>query len=126
MADLNPTAPSQPTTDAAYKSADNPATSTPSEQRASRQKSDAPTVEERKPTSAASAGQDATASSLGRGVHGGGPGEETQGRTQGQLDRRELEGEQVRPPGEGDVAGAVERKSGAGGAQPDFAGDLHR
>ncbi|KAK6063523.1 hypothetical protein SCUP234_10904 [Seiridium cupressi] len=127
MSDLSPSAPSQPPTDAAYETQNNPVTSTPSEQHSTSQTRDqGNTVERRDHSSAASSGQDAAASSLGRGVHGAGPGEEAKGRTQGQLDSRGLEGEQIHPSGEGDVAAAVERKSGAGGGQPDLAGDLER
>lgn len=68
----------------------------------------------------------ATALSLGRGVHGALAGEEAKGRNQGQLDRAGLEGEQMHPLGDGDVAAAVDRKPGAGGSLSDLAGSLKR
>ncbi|KAI0132786.1 hypothetical protein BJ170DRAFT_615388 [Xylariales sp. AK1849] len=121
MSDLNPSAPSQPPTDAAYKSEGNPVTSAPSEERASHQASNAPITEKRDPTNASSSSQEATASSLGRGVRGRGQDEEREDRTDA-----EVQGDQIRPPGEGDVATAVEQKPGAGGEQPDLASDLDR
>ena len=71
--------------------------------------------------------QDATPSSLGYGVHGAPPGEESRGFSQSQLDRnQELEGEQMRASGEGDVADTVQAKPGAVGSQADFSSDLDR
>lgn len=125
MSGLDPSGPSQPPVDSAYKAESNPVTTEPSEQQSVPRKHET-TTEKRDPSSTTNSRQDATATSLGRGVYGAGPGEETKGRTQEQLDRGDLEGEQIRPPGEGDVAAAVERKSGAGVAQPDLAGDGER
>ncbi|KAI0165692.1 hypothetical protein GGR57DRAFT_448382 [Xylariaceae sp. FL1272] len=124
---MDPSGPAQPPQNAAYKTEGNAATSNPVEQQASHQHSHGGTVEERVPSKQSSGIQDATPSSLGRGVHGAPPGEERTGHTLEQFGRhQELEGEQMRAPGEGDVANAVEQKPGASGAQPDLAADLDR
>lgn len=64
-----------------------------------------------------------------RGIRGAGPGEEAQGKTKEDVGRhRELDGEQMAPYAEGEVAEAVERKPrrGSGGEAPDFSSDLDR
>lgn len=70
---------------------------------------------------------EATPSSLGRGIHGAPPGEEAHGGTHESVGRHnELDGEQMRAPGEGDVADIVDKKPGATGEQVDLAADLDR
>ncbi|KAI0021306.1 hypothetical protein F4780DRAFT_297648 [Xylariomycetidae sp. FL0641] len=124
---MDPSGPAQPPQATAYKTAGNPVTMNPAEQKAAEGRTHGYTVEERLPTSQSSGIQDATPSSLARGVRGAGPGEEQYGRTEEQAGRhRELEGEQMRAPGEGDVADVVEQKPGATGTQPDLASDLDR
>ncbi|KAI0478529.1 hypothetical protein GGR56DRAFT_672552 [Xylariaceae sp. FL0804] len=127
---MDPSGPAQPPLDTAYTTAGNPATGNPAEQQAARQQQPSGrTVAERGPASQPSGGiEDATPSSLGQGVRAGAPaGEERLGRSEEQVGRhRELEGEQMRAPGEGDVASAVESKPGASGAEPDLASDLDR
>ncbi|KAI0840713.1 hypothetical protein F5Y06DRAFT_228724 [Hypoxylon sp. FL0890] len=124
---MDPSGPSQPPKDTAYETQGNPVTSNPSEQHSARHHPHGKTVDERVPSSQSSSLGDAVPSSLGYGIHGAPAGEERYGRTQEQMGRnRELEGDQMRAPGEGDVASAVEHKSGASGSQPDLAGDLDR
>ena len=70
---------------------------------------------------------EATPSSLGHGVHGAPAGEEARGLTHEDVGRhKELDGEQMRASGEGDVASVVDRKPGATGGEGDLASDLDR
>ncbi|KAI1102769.1 hypothetical protein F4804DRAFT_333927 [Jackrogersella minutella] len=124
---MDPSGPAQPPKETAYKTQGNPTTSSLPEQRSARHHTHGKPVEERVPPAKSSSQDDATPSSLGYGIHGAPAGQERYGRTQEQVGRsRELDGDQMRAPGEGEVASAVERKSGAGGSQPDLAGDLDR
>lgn len=124
---MDPSGPPQPPKHAAYETQGNPATSTPSEQRSARHHPHGKPIDERVPSSQSSSLSEALPSSLGYGVHGAPAGEEQYGRTQEQVDwSRELDGDQMRAPGEGEVASAVERKPGASGSQPDLASDLDR
>ncbi|KAI3316625.1 hypothetical protein HD806DRAFT_517151 [Xylariaceae sp. AK1471] len=124
---MDPSGPAQPPVNAAYEAEGNAATSNPSEQRAAQHHSHGKPVAKRFPESRSSGTQDAVPSSLGRGMHGAPAGEEQFGRTQEEVGRhRELDGDQMRAPGEGDVADAVRRKPGASGSQPDLASDLDR
>ncbi|OTB08282.1 hypothetical protein M426DRAFT_317397 [Hypoxylon sp. CI-4A] len=126
---MNPSGPTQPPKDAVYETQGNPTTSNPSEQHSAQQHSQTQwkPVEERVPSSQSAGINDAVPSSLGYGIHGAPAGEEQFGRTHEQVGRsRELEGEQMRAAGEGDVADVVDRKPGASGSQPDLAGDLDR
>ncbi|KAI1416773.1 hypothetical protein F5Y13DRAFT_153035 [Hypoxylon sp. FL1857] len=124
---MDPSGPPQPPKETAYETQGNPATSNPSEQDSARHHAHGKPVDERSPSSRSSGLGDAVPSSLGYGIHGAPAGEERYGRTQEQVGRSgELEGDQMRAPGEGDVASAVERKSGASGSQPDLASDLDR
>ncbi|KAI0803527.1 hypothetical protein GGR55DRAFT_396688 [Xylaria sp. FL0064] len=117
----------QPPQKAAYETEGNAVTSNPTEERAAHHHGRGRSVTERLPESQASSTQDTVPSSLGRGVHGAPAGDERYGRTQEEAGRhRELEGEQMRAPGEGQVAGVVDRKPGASGSQPDLASDLDR
>ncbi|KAI1806633.1 hypothetical protein F4811DRAFT_509777 [Daldinia bambusicola] len=138
---MDPSGPAQPPKDTAYETQGNPVTSNPSEQQEQQQQQqqqrgagrhharrNTATDEQRSPFGGKPSGiGDAVPSSLGYGVRGAPAGEERHGRTEEQVGRsRELEGEQMRAPGEGDVASAVERKPGAGGSEPDLASDLDR
>jgi hypothetical protein len=124
---MDSSGPSQPPVNAAYKTEGNAATSNPSEQRAAHDHSHGQPVEERLPEAPASGSREAGAWALGRGIRGAPAGEEQFGRTEEDVGRhRELDGDQMRMPGEGAVADAVERKPGASGSQPDLASDLDR
>ncbi|KAI1458025.1 hypothetical protein F4805DRAFT_154424 [Annulohypoxylon moriforme] len=125
---MNPSGPPQPPKSTAYETQSNLATSNPLEQRKAHDHHTRGTdVAERMPPTRSKGVEEATPSSLGYGIHGAPAGEERYGRSQEQVGRaRELEGEQMRAPGEGDVARAVEGKPGAGGEQIDLAGDLER
>lgn len=71
--------------------------------------------------------EEAMPTSLACGIVGTPPGEVRLEGEEGQVGRsRELEGEQMRAPGEGEVADAVHRRPGASGSQPDLASDLDR
>ncbi|KAI1377606.1 hypothetical protein F4677DRAFT_444197 [Hypoxylon crocopeplum] len=126
---MEPSGPAQPPKGTAYETQGNPATSNPSEQHTSARHHahGGRTTEDRVPPSQSSGLRDAVPSSLGYGVHGAPAGEERYGRTHEQVGRsRELEGDQMRAPGEGDVASVVDRKPGATGSQPDLASDIDR
>lgn len=124
---MDPQGAAQPPLNTAYKVEGNPATANPAEEQASHQKPHGQRLEDRLPGSQASGLEDAQPSALGAGVRGAPPGEERQGRSVEQTGRhRELEGEQMRAPGEGAVSAAVEGKPGATGAEPDLASDLDR
>lgn len=137
---MDPSGPAQPSWRNAYETEGNPAETNTAEQDRAQQKSDFLerqqqrgddyTAEDRKPGTQKSYGDtaDATPSSLGYGKSGGSlTGEERQGKSEEDVGRhRELEGEQMRAPGEGEVADVVSRKPGAGPLEPDFASDLDR
>ena len=128
---MDPSGPSQPSWPAAYETKGNPADSNPAEQRNAEQKQQqqrSPLTEDRKPGSKQhSSTADALPSSLGQGSRGPLQGEERHGRSDEDVGRHnELDGEQMRAPGEGRVAQAVEDKPGAGPLEPDFASDLDR
>ncbi|EOD47203.1 hypothetical protein UCRNP2_6068 [Neofusicoccum parvum UCRNP2] len=134
MADsLNPTGPSQPTQTQAYTTPGNPATSNPAEDAAaaatSRQTQHSPAVDQRIPTKQTSSVDEATPSSLGRGVRApGASGEEAKGLREEDVGRHtELDAkEQMAAPGEGRVASAVDRKPGASGGERGLEMDLDR
>ncbi|KAI8964363.1 hypothetical protein F5Y11DRAFT_316073 [Daldinia sp. FL1419] len=124
---MDPSGPTQPPKDTAYETQGNPVTANPSEQQSAQHHPHGKPVDERSPSNHPSNLGDAVPSSLGYGIHGAPPGEERYGRTHEQVGRnRELEGDQMRAAGEGDVASVVERKPGATGSQPDLASDLDR
>lgn len=141
---MDPSGPAQPPKNTAYTTPANPASSTPSEvQQQQRQgahgnNNPSPTDERMPPSSSRVGGgsssiDEATPSSLGYGIHGAPAGEERFGRTAAVVEqeeqgghRGELDGEQMRASGEGDVASVVRRKPGATGEQPDLASDLDR
>ncbi|KAI0593104.1 hypothetical protein F4775DRAFT_597563 [Biscogniauxia sp. FL1348] len=125
---MDPSGPSQPPASASYTTADNPVTSTPAEQQehAAHQHHHhhQGKTEDRLPPNLSSEPQpnisEATPSSLGYGIRG------SDHDTTTAVAGSELDGEQMRAPGEGAVADAVRRKPGAGGAEPDMAGGLER
>jgi hypothetical protein len=133
MSALDPSGPSQPTTQQAYTTAGNPASKNPSEsyQAASNsyETADSYPVDQRIPQKQASEDQ-AIASSAEQGIHGAPAGEEQYGRDEENVGRhRELDGEQMAAPGEGRVADAVAGRTkwgGVGGEQEDLAADLER
>ena len=124
---MEPTGVPQPPLNAAYKTEGNAVTSNPPEQCAAHQHDHGRAVMERLPQSQSSGIKDAVPSSLGWGTHGAPPGEERFGKTEEEAGRhRELEGEQMRAAGGGQVSDVVSRKPGATGSQPDLASDLDR
>ncbi|OJD32860.1 uncharacterized protein BKCO1_3500053 [Diplodia corticola] len=137
--DLNPTGPSQPTTAQAYTTPGNPATHNPAERAAAADSSPSSSssgpavVDRRVPTKQTTADDEATASSLGRGVRKpGAAGEEAKGLRDEDVGRhRELDAQQMAAPGEGRVAAAVRggedgMKTGSGGVEPGLETDLER
>ncbi|KAI0520840.1 hypothetical protein F5B22DRAFT_598591 [Xylaria bambusicola] len=124
---MEPSGVPQPPQSAAYQTEGNAVTSNPAEERAAHQHGHERPVAERLPGTQSSGIKDAVPSSLGWGTHGAPAGEERFGRTPEEAGRhRELEGEQMRAAGEGQVADVVDRKPGATGSQPDLASDLDR
>lgn len=110
---MDPQGPSQPTQQTAYNQPTNPSTQTTSEKSQShdRSGSSGPPIDHRQahdvPSSHTS---DATPSSLGRGDTGPLKTIDTSASDTQNYSKSELEGEQMRPPGEGDVASAVTEK----------------
>lgn len=130
MSALDPSGPSQPTTEQAFEASGNPATKNPLEKAHSKSHAgdDSHPVEQRIPQEQSSQG-DAKGWGLGRGVCGAGTGEEGKGQTEEDVGRHnELDGEQMAMPGEGKVADAVAGRGskGVGGEQEDLASDLDR
>ncbi|KAI0394334.1 hypothetical protein F5Y17DRAFT_428010 [Xylariaceae sp. FL0594] len=120
---------SQPPVNAAYQAESNAVTRNPAEEAQSRSHSSSPSspVAHRGPEDSQRPITEAVPKAPGYGTHGAPAGEEKHGRTREDVGRHnELEGEQMRMPGEGKVADAVERKPGASGAEPDLASDLDR
>lgn len=136
----------QPSNMDAYTQADNPVTKEPLEKKAAAQNQSRGTARTGRAVPAEHAGE-GTFSSLGRGVRGGGPADATEARNtsrgaaaddraqeQGHDNENEnVDSEQMATLGEGEVAHAVERKSGMqkapGDAEvkiQDFASDLDR
>jgi len=134
MAALDPKGPSQPTKQQAYETEGNPATLEPAESRAAgsnaQHTANNSPVDRRVPQEQSPSTDQAQPTALGRGVRGAGPGEEVLGKTHEDVGRhRELDGQQMAAPGEGDVYQAVEGKhgkQGATGEQEDLASDLER
>ncbi|KAF2270564.1 hypothetical protein CC78DRAFT_528317 [Lojkania enalia] len=130
MSALDPSGPSQPTVNQVYTTPGNPAEKNPYESTQSALNSieNSGKVDQRIPAMQASASE-AQPSSLGQGIRGAGPGEESKGLTQDDVGRHnELDAEQMAAPGEGRVADAVAGRGakGIGGEQPDLAADLDR
>lgn len=132
MSALDPSGPSQPTTEQAFETSGNPASKNPSEKaHANAQAHDnSEPVDQRIPREQSSQNDTRKGEwGLGRGVHGAGTGEEGKGLTQEDVGRHnELDGEQMAMPGEGRVADAVAGRGskGVGGEQEDLASDLDR
>lgn len=114
-------APPQPPKDAAYTTPSNPVTSNPAEDTAAWESEasarDAVLGRTPFPQSQARSSDDAVPSSLGQGVRSSGPVDETEREntargTGGGLENPNVEAEQMATYGEGEVADAVERKSG--------------
>lgn len=119
---------SQPSIDQAYETAGNPTDKEPVEQ--SRAQLNAKTDDEnavahRSPNQQATYNE-AIPTSMARGVRGAGPGEETKGYSQSQMDSQELDADQMGAPGEGKVASAVSKHPGASGSEPGLETDLDR
>jgi len=130
MSALDPSGPSQPTTEQAFETSGNPATKNPAEkaQASALTGDNSKQVDQRIPQEQSSP-DDAKAWGLGRGVRGAGTGEEGKGLTEEDVGRHnELDGEQMAMPGEGRVADAVAGRGskGVGGEQEDLASDLDR
>jgi hypothetical protein len=119
----------QPTAQQGYEASGNNVTKEPAEraqglQNASASK-DGHTISSREASDQKAAQPQST--SLARGIHGAPAGEEAKGRSEEDVGRHnELDAEQMAAPGEGKVAHAVERKSGASGAQPGTESNLDR
>nr|POF12802.1 hypothetical protein CFP56_09953 [Quercus suber] len=119
----------QPTLQQAYETPGNPASKEPAEkaQTQANAEDNSRPVDRRVPQEQNASVNDATPSSLGYGVRGAPPGEEAAGRTEADVSRaRENDGEQMRAPGEGEIASAVDRKPGAGGEEQGLEKDLER
>lgn len=128
MSALEPSGPAQPSLDQVYETSGNAASKEPAQERTSAANAQAPRGQDQRiPTQQSSGIEQATASSLGRGVHGAPPGEEVYGETSSRdIQSRELDGQQMRASGEGDVANIVGSKPGATGGQDDMASELDR
>lgn len=120
MSALDPSAPSQPTQQTGLDQAQNPASKTSKEQSDSKVPTEGQTIDHREQHDVPSNhGEEATASSLGYGDTGplkekSLPGSDAQKYSKD----GNLEGEQMRAPGEGEVAEAV-RTGGGGGHKSD-------
>ncbi|KAH8670796.1 hypothetical protein BX600DRAFT_433951 [Xylariales sp. PMI_506] len=125
---MDPTRPSQPPKAAAYTVEGNATTSNPEETRSMKHSEQERVLEERLPGSRMYEEQEGMPQALGQGIRGAPPSHERYGSAaeQAAARSRELDGEQMRPPGEGAVNDAVRRKPGASGSQPDLASDLDR
>lgn len=122
---MDPSGPAQPRLDQSYEVTGNAATKAAPEQLAAAKNRAAPGAGEIRTGRRQGDISDATPSSLGYGITGAPPGEETRGYTNSdQFRGGDLDGEQMRAPGEGDVTRAVNEKPGATGEQPDLASDL--
>ncbi|KAH7086700.1 hypothetical protein FB567DRAFT_49318 [Paraphoma chrysanthemicola] len=134
MSGLDPKGAAQPTQNQAYTTPGNPADTNPSEQKqASFNAADnSASTDQRIPTKQATDEQGLRNAKYGEGagIHGAPAGEEAKGLTEEDVGRHnELNGEQMRASGEGDVAAAVAKGGkgqGGGGAEPDLASDLDR
>jgi hypothetical protein len=85
------------------------------------------TSDQRVPSEQSSSIDEATPTSVARGVRGAPPGEEAAGHTHESAGRnQELDAEQMAAPGEGKIASAVDRKPGASGKQEGLETDLDK
>lgn len=78
------------------------------------------------PTKQSSSINDATPSSLGRGIHGAPPGEERHGQKHDTGTAGDTEADQMSAPGEDKIADAVDKKPGASGSEPGLESELDR
>lgn len=132
---MDPSGPSQPGIDTAYNQKGNPSSKEPAENKIASEPNNAAEIDSRGPSDErvpSTNDSDARPSALGAGDTGDLVEKDIgQSKTQnfGPSDPN-LEGEQMRAPGEGDVADAqsTERKEGMGiaGSQGDLAGDMDR
>ncbi|KAI9819619.1 MAG: hypothetical protein M1827_007069 [Pycnora praestabilis] len=125
---MDPTGPEQPNLDTAYETAGNPAEQTPSEQHTAAATAHTNTAKTttRSPNDVSiprtqGGIEDATPSALGAGGHGE---EDRPQREVGTTDS-ELEGEQMRAPGEGEIMAMQGKKTGMG-EQKSLTSDLDR
>ena len=140
MSGLEPSGPAQPPKSEAYTEAANPATQNPAE-KAAASHGHGPYSTEVRGADSQRSNEDAVPQSLGRGTHGSGPTDAREAREtyhkseEGQQsvpENENVDAEQVATYGEGEVADAVQRKSGtqrAAGENPgldDYASDLDR
>jgi hypothetical protein len=128
MSNLDPKGSSQPTQRQAYETEGNPASKEPAERQNATANASANkmghTISTRSENDTES---DPTPSSLANGIHGAPAGEEAKGQTEESMGRHnELDAEQMAAPGEGKVAAAVNRKSGASGGEQGLESDLDR
>ncbi|KKY21712.1 hypothetical protein UCRPC4_g03479 [Phaeomoniella chlamydospora] len=129
MSDLDPQGPSQPGANASYNQASNPASKEPAEEAASTQRHSDNVIDRRSEHDVPSThGEEAKPSSLARGSEGpltekSIPSSDAQNYSTGDSN---LEGEQMRAPGEGDVAFAVEGTHGGAKSEPSFTEDLEQ
>lgn len=124
---LNPTGPAQPTLDSVYETSGNAASKTPADQSASQAnaQSNSAATDTRVPTKQTSSIDEATPTSMARGVRGAPPGEEAAGYGDDDVGRsNELTAEQMAASGEGEVRDVVEKKPGATGGAPGLETDL--
>ncbi|KAF2436613.1 hypothetical protein EJ08DRAFT_153929 [Tothia fuscella] len=120
---------SQPTQQQVYETSGNPVDKEPAERAQSQKNSSL--AQDGHTTSHRQEGDQSTSTpqstSLGRGIRGAPPGEESKGRSEEDVGRHnELDGAQMAAPGEGEVAQVVEKKPGASGAQVGLESDLDR
>lgn len=86
-----------------------------------------PASDQRIPQKQTTSIDEATPTSVARGVRGAPPGEEAAGRTDEDVGRsNELDADQMGAPGEGKIASAVDRKPGATGGETGLESDLDR
>jgi len=119
---------SQPPVNEAYEAQNNPVSKEPAEKRKTQHRDEGRVVDDRYAGDSASKSS-AQPTSLGRGIHGAPPGEEAHGETEENMEgNRDVDAEQIAPPGEGKVYDAVarDRKPGTGGEEPDFAANLDK
>ncbi|KAI9880458.1 MAG: hypothetical protein M1823_006732 [Watsoniomyces obsoletus] len=125
MSALDPSAPSQPSQQTGLNQSSNPASKTTTEEQTSQQPTSSTKVEQRVPSQHS---QPAQPSALGSGDTG--PLKErdiSRSDAQGYSEDGNLEGEQMRATGEGEVADAVRRGGGGGHAEEmDLGADMER
>ena len=110
MSALDPSGPSQPTLDQAYTTPGNSASKNPSEssQTNAQAHDSSQPIDKRIPaTQSTDAGNEGQPSALGRGIRGAPPGEEAKGLSHEDVGQhKELDGQQMAAPGEGQIGRA--------------------